>query len=319
MPTASRAVPSTRPTTARRASPSSTPGPTPATGGSSPTSSTRATNRGRWRRCSSSWTPSRRTTSTSRTTSTPPSRRCRPTRRTSRRSGPTTRIPPTCSAGSWARPPTSSACPTRSPDACSADRLSLGCARAGSSGAEDRAVDLERAVADGGPRERVDGPGATGTTEGVGAVDVGHRVGQRNGEVGHEPVRVDGRPRAVLDLLDRHEPPGLTVDDDLRDATRRGRDDGELARHGLEVDDAERLVDRRAGEDGAMAQQGDDLVPRQHVGDPDDALGGLGRTVRGPQLRVDPVVHHMNPRRIEGGVALEDVRAHTGADRDDGG
>src|SRR6478609_1017141 len=279
MPTASRAVPSTRPTTARWASPSSTPGPTPATDGSSPTSSTRATNRGRWRRCSSSWIPSRRTTSTSRTTSTPPSRRCRPTRRTSQASGPTTRSPPTCWTGSWAGPPTWWACRTRSPGASSADGPHWsGGTRAGSSGAEDRSVELERAIADGRPRERVDSPRAAGTTEGAGAVDVGHRVGQRNGEVGHEPVRVDGRPRAVLDLLDRHEPPGLTVDDDLRYATRRGRGDGELARHGLEVDDAERLVDRRAGEDGAMAQQRDDLVPRQHVGDPDDPLA------LGPQL-----------------------------------
>ena len=99
----------------------------------------------------------------------------------------------------------------------------------------------------------LDGPRATGATEGAGAVDVGHGLGERGGEVGHETVGVDGRPGAVLDLLDRHEPPGLAVDDDLGDAAGRGRDDGELARHRLEVDDAERLVDRRAGEDRAMA------------------------------------------------------------------
>ena len=138
--------------------------------------------------------------------------------------------------------------------------------------AEDRAVHVQGAVADGRPRERLDGATTSGETELPRPVGVGHRVGQRSREVGDEAVRVDGRARAVLDLLDGHQPAGFAVDDDLRDAAGGRRDDGQLTGHRLEVDDAERLVDRGTGEDRAVREQGDDLRAREHLGDPDDAL-----------------------------------------------
>ena len=73
-----------------------------------------------------------------------------------------------------------------------------------------------------------------------------------------------GVPVPSCDLLDRHQPAGLAVDDDLGDAAGRRGDDRQLAGHRLEVDDAERLVDRRADEHGGAAQHRDDLVARQH-------------------------------------------------------
>ena len=77
---------------------------------------------------------------------------------------------------------------------------------------------------------------------------VGHGVDERRGQVRDEPLGVARRARPVLHLVDRHEPAGHAVVDDLGDAARRGADDGQPDRHGLEVDDAERLVHRRADE-----------------------------------------------------------------------
>ena len=80
---------------------------------------------------------------------------------------------------------------------------------------------------------------------------------------------------AVLHLLDRHQPAGHAVDDDLGDAAGRRADDRGAARHRLEVHDAERLVDRRADERRRGAEDRAQLVARQHPIDPDDALARL--------------------------------------------
>ena len=110
-----------------------------------------------------------------------------------------------------------------------------------------------------------------------GAVGVGDDLVERGGEVGDVLVGVQRRAGAVGGLLDRDEAAGLAVDDDLGDAAGRGGDDRRLAGHRLEVDDAERLVDRRAGEHRRVGQQGDDVGPRQHLADPDDAGAGLAQ------------------------------------------
>ena len=86
---------------------------------------------------------------------------------------------------------------------------------------------------------------------------------------------VDRRPGAVLHLLDRDEPPGDAVDDDLRDAAGRRADDGRTARHRLQVHDAQRLVHGRADERRGRAEDGAQLVARQHPIEPDDAGAGV--------------------------------------------
>ena len=112
-----------------------------------------------------------------------------------------------------------------------------------------------------------------------GAVLAGHRLAEPAGEVGDERVRVDGGAGAVVDLLDRDQPAGLPVDDDLGDAAGGRRDDGQLAGHRLEVDDAQRLVDRRANEDPVRRT----AARRPRCGatspDPDDAVAALGLEV----------------------------------------
>ena len=65
------------------------------------------------------------------------------------------------------------------------------------------------------------------------AVGVRDRVGEGRGEVPHVPLGVDRRPRPVVDLVDRHQPPGLAGDDDLGDPAGRGADHRCAARHRL--------------------------------------------------------------------------------------
>ena len=120
-------------------------------------------------------------------------------------------------------------------------------------------------------------------------------------------VGVDRGAGAVLDLVDRHEPPGLAVDDDLGDAAGGGGDDGELARHRLEVHDAERLVDRRADEGGRSGQYRGELGAWQVPVDPDhpvavgaellDEGGDLGHDLLG--LRRAGAEHELHFGREE--------------------
>ena len=91
----------------------------------------------------------------------------------------------------------------------------------------------------------------------------------------HEPFGIRRRAGAVVLLFDGHEIPGHPVDDDLRNATRRGGDHRQTASHRLEVHNAERLVDARADERIAAVFERVELVLRQHLLDPDDVAALL--------------------------------------------
>ena len=76
----------------------------------------------------------------------------------------------------------------------------------GSGRGDRRRVDLHRAVGDGLPGEVVLGPAPSGDPHLPGPRRVADHLGQHLGEVGHEALRVAGRPGAVVDLVDRHQP-----------------------------------------------------------------------------------------------------------------
>jgi hypothetical protein len=162
------------------------------------------------------------------------------------------------------------------------------------------------------------------------ACRVGDGVDEGGCEVGHEPVGVDRRPRPVLELLDRHEPAGLAVDDHLGDPACRRPDDRCAAGHGLQVDDSERLVDGRADEDGRVREQLPQLVPGHDTVDPDDSrarglqlldqTGDLGHDLRG--VRRPGAQHELDVLRQRGG-GTQQVRQPLlpgdAADEDDAG
>ena len=115
-------------------------------------------------------------------------------------------------------------------------------------------------------------------------------------------VRIGGGTGAVVQLVNRDQIAGFTVDHNLRNTAGGGCDDRQTAGHGLKVHDAQRLVDARADESITAVFQSIQLRLRQHFFNPDDVaalfvqLGERGLDLFGDFRGVgrSRAQHHLN-------------------------
>ena len=153
---------------------------------------------------------------------------------------------------------------------------------------EEELVEVPGLGGDGFPGKMLLGAAAACFAKTEAKIGVGHEEIEPGGEVAGELVGIDGLEGALVQLLQRDEKAGFSIDDDFFDPAYGAGDDRGFAGHRLEINDAEGLVDGGAAEDGSVGVELDGRRLAHHFLNPDDAgANGLSGSDRGFHLPGD--------------------------------